>query len=93
MLLAGSLAIVRFDIAQRRALLQTDAGIAHQLLSQRAEQQEVMLATLTLLQPAADRTESPARRLPAFYAQVLAVQRRDATLPWANPALQATEQQ
>jgi signal transduction histidine kinase len=91
LVLAGSLAIVRIDIAQRREAFQTDARIAHRLLSQRVVQQEAILATLALLGPAADRSERPEGRLSAVYPQVLAVLRRDRGESWSSAALQAAE--
>jgi signal transduction histidine kinase len=91
LVLAGSLAIVRFDIAQRREAFQTEARIAHRLLSQRAVQQEAILATLALLDPAANRSERPEGRLPAVYPQVLAVLRRDRGESWPSAALQTAE--
>ncbi|MEO8279057.1 MAG: ATP-binding protein [Ideonella sp.] len=91
--LAGSLALLRWDIAQRREAFQTDARIAHRLLSQRAVQQEAILATLALLSPPADGIGSAEARLPAVYPQVLAVLRRDGRTIWPDPALQASEVQ
>ena len=88
---AGSLAVVRIDIAQRREAFQADARIAHRLLSQRAAQLEATLQTLTLLGPAVDRTDQPEQRLPAVYPQVLAVLRRDRGESWPDPALQDAE--
>ena len=49
--LAGSIALVRVDIAQRRDAFLNDARTAHRLLSQRAVQHEAILATLALLSP------------------------------------------
>ena len=89
--LLGALAIVRADIAARREAFQTDARVAHRLLSQRAVQHEAILATLTLLQPVVAGADLPEARLPAVYPQLLAVLRRDATLPWPDAALQAAE--
>jgi len=89
--LAGSVAIVRFDIAQRREAFQADARIAHRLLSQRAVQQEAILATLALLSPGPDHVGRPEERLPAVYPQVLAVLRRDRGDSWPNAALQPAE--
>jgi signal transduction histidine kinase len=89
--LLGALAIVRADIAARREAFQTDARVAHRLLSQRAVQHEAILATLTLLQPGVAGADPPEARLPAVYPQLLAVLRRDATQPWPDAALQAAE--
>lgn len=85
--LAGALIIVRFDIAMRRESFQTNARIAHGVLSQRAVQHEAILATLVLLG-----TElGPEKRLPAVYPQVLAVWRRGGDDVWPDPALQTAE--
>jgi signal transduction histidine kinase len=83
----GALIMVRFDIAQRREAFQTNARIAHGVLSQRAVQHEAILATLVLLNPGG-RSEL---RLPALYPQVLAALRRDDGNSWPDPALQAAE--
>jgi signal transduction histidine kinase len=88
----GGLAIVRFDIAQRRDAFLTEARIAHRLLSQRAVQHEAILDTLALLSPAGGPGGRPELRLPALYPQVLTVLRRDGSERWPDPALQAGEQ-
>ncbi len=93
LLLAGAAALVRWDIAQRRAAFQADARAAHRLLSQRAAQHEAVLATLVLLGPAASAADSPEQRLPALYPQLLKVLRRDAGSDWPDAALQAAEAQ
>lgn len=67
---AGSLAIVRIDIAQRRDAFQTDARIAHRLLSQRAVQHDAVLATLVLFNPAIDKSDAPAQQLSAVLPHV-----------------------
>ncbi len=81
---AGSAWLVAAEVAQRRALFDTDARIAHRLLSQQAVQHDAMLATLTLLQPAAAEgaAGSPEQRLPALVPQVLQVLRRDRGQSW-----------
>ncbi|MEP7283486.1 MAG: two-component sensor histidine kinase, partial [Rubrivivax sp.] len=91
MALAGSLALLRWDIAQRREAFRNDARIVHRLLSQRAVQQEAILATLVLLDSAAGASSRPESRLPAVYPQVLAVLRRDGAERWPDAALQASE--
>lgn len=91
LVLAGSLVVVRADIAQRREAFQADARIAHRLLSQRAAQHEAVLATLALLGPPAGAAQGAEQRLPALYPQLLAVLRRDADAPWPDGALQAAE--
>ena len=91
MALAGALALVRWDIAERREGFQADARAAHRLLSQRAAQHEAILATLTLLGTAEAGPDHPERRLPALYPQLLRVLRRDAATPWPDAALQDAE--
>ena len=88
---AGSLAIVRIDIAQRRDAFQTDARIAHRLLSQRAVQHDAVLATLVLFNPAIDKSDAPAQQLSAVLPQVIKVSRRDPGQTWSEPALQSAE--
>lgn len=87
LLLAGWLAIVRIDIAQRRSIFQDQARSAHRLFSQQAAQLEAVLATLVLLSPDAGGAAGPEQRLPALYPQLLAVLRHDAAQPWPDAAL------
>jgi signal transduction histidine kinase len=77
---AGAVVIARNALETRRAAFETDARIAHRVLSQRAVQHDAILATLALLQPSAQTAAE--QRLPAVYAQVLRVLRRDAGAPW-----------
>ncbi|MDZ5460903.1 hypothetical protein SM757_30430, partial [Azohydromonas lata] len=71
LLLAGGAALVRWDIAARRAEFQDGARIAHQLLSQRAAQHDAILATLAALPPASGASvaapDALAQRLPQLY--------------------------
>lgn len=91
LLLAGLAAglIVQADRARQREAFETDARIAHRLLSQRAVQHEAILATLALLQP--DEAGAPEQRLPSVYPQVLQVLRHDAQHPWADATLATAE--
>ena len=91
LVLAGSLAIVRVDITQRREAFETEARIAHRLLSQRAVQQDAILATLVLLQPVVDARVKAEQHLPAVYPQLSAVLRRDHGQDWSDNALRAAE--
>lgn len=85
----GSVALVRWDIAQRRESFQSQALTAHRVLSQRATEIEAVLATVLLLAPA---TADPAEaRLPALYPQVLRVLRRPDGAGWGDPALAAAD--
>lgn len=88
--LAGAWALARFELSRLYAAFDTDARIAHRLLSQRMAQHDAALATLALLQPAAG-PDAAERRLPSLYPQVVAVQRRDAAQPWATAALASAE--
>lgn len=92
LMLLGAVALVRWDIAARREAFAADARIAHRLLSQSAAQLDAVLATLTLVSPAAGADE-PAARLPALWPAVLAVQHRDAQHPWPDATLAAAEAQ
>lgn len=92
LLLAGGAALVRWDIAARRAGFQDGARIAHQLLSQRAAQHDAILATLAALPPASGAApDELARRLPQLYPQLLAVLRRAPGRAWDDPALADAE--
>lgn len=77
--LAGSLVLVAQSIEWSRNAFETDARIAHRLLSQRAVQHEAVLATLSLMQPSVD------ERLPAVYPQFLQMLRRGADQVWSGP--------
>jgi signal transduction histidine kinase len=78
----GALGLVRSAIEDQRVVFETNARIAHRVLSQRAVQHDAILATLALLQPAAD--AGAEQRLPAVYPQVLRVLRRDAGRDWPS---------
>jgi signal transduction histidine kinase len=89
----GAIFIARQFLDEQKALFETDARIVHRLLSQRVVQHDAILATLTLLQPAAEAPGAtpPEQRLPALYPHILAVQRRDRDGAWSDPALAAAE--
>ena len=91
--MAGCASLAQAALAERRAAFDTGARIALRLLSTQAAQHDAMLATLTLLQPA--RAEAPGadaaeQRLPASFAQVLAVARRGRGQDWPAAAGDAT---
>ena len=88
---AGCALLARADLAQLREDFETDARIAHRLLSQRAVQHDAILATVALLQPPPG-AGTAEQRLPALYPQILSVQRRDADATWPDPALAAAEE-
>jgi signal transduction histidine kinase len=80
--IGGAAWIARGALAEQHAAFETDARIAHRVLSQRVVQHDAVLATLALLQPASAGEGGPEQRLPALYPQVLRVLRRDADAPW-----------
>lgn len=88
--LAGGVVLAQFELSRLRKVFETDARIAHRLLSQRTGQHEAVLATLALLQAPAG-AASAEQRLPALYPQILSVQRREADATWPDPALAAAE--
>jgi signal transduction histidine kinase len=88
--LLGSTALVRLDIAARRAAFQAEARAVHRLLSQRAAQHDAMLATLVLLDSALA-ADPPWARLPALYPQVLQVWRRHGGSDWPAATLAQAE--
>ena len=88
---AGCVLLARAELGRLREAFETDARIAHRLLSQRAVQHDAVLATLVLLQPSA--AAGAEQRLPALYPQMLSVQRRDGEQAWTDPALAAAELQ
>jgi signal transduction histidine kinase len=86
----GGAALARLQLARLQDLFETDARIAHRLLSQRVVQHEAVLATVALLQPPAG-SEAAEQRLPALYPQILSVQRRERDAQWNDPVLAAAE--
>ena len=90
----GGVALARLELSQLQAAFETDARIAHRLLSQRVVQHDAVMATLALLQPAADASAQatpPEQRLPSVYPQILGVQRRDRGASWHDERLQVAE--
>ncbi|MBN8489553.1 MAG: two-component sensor histidine kinase, partial [Burkholderiales bacterium] len=88
--LTGGAALWRWDQAARREAFDTQARIAHRLLSQHALQMEAVLATLTLVATGADDAEA-ASRLPAVLPAVRGVMRRTDPHVWPDARLQAAE--
>ena len=88
--LAGWLVLAALQAGRIRDAFETDARIAHRLLSQRAVQHDAILATLALLQPVSG-SEAAERRLPALFPQILSVRRRDPGASWDDPSLAAAE--
>ena len=89
----GSVALARQELTRQREDFEANARIAHRLLSQRAVQQDAVLATLALLQPTstADPSAQPEKRLPSVYPQILQVLRRAPDEVWSEPFLLEAE--
>lgn len=88
--LLGGVLLARLELTRLREAFDTDARIAHRLLSQRVVQYDAVLATLALLQPA-DEQDNAEQRLPSVYPQILAVQRRDREAEWPEEPLRKAE--
>ncbi len=86
----GVILITQSELTTIREAFETDARIAHRLLSQRAVQHDAVLSTLTLLQ-LTDAQAGPEQRLSSVYPQILAVQRRSRDAHWPTDALQTAE--
>ena len=91
----GCVLLGQWQLGQLRAVFETDARIAHRLLSQRAVQHDAVMAMLALVQPTPDPAQpnavSPEQRLPSVYPQIIDVQRRDAQGAWGDARLAAAE--
>jgi signal transduction histidine kinase len=79
----GAVWLARAELAQLQQDFETDARIAHRLLSQQMVQYDAVLATLALLEPGADAGQ-PEQRLPSVYSSILRVQRRTRDAPWPD---------
>ena len=86
----GCVAMARLELNRLRDDFETNARIAHRLLSQRAVQHDAVMAMLVLIQPAPDASQ-PEQRLPSVYPQIIGVQRRDPNTVWADERLAAAE--
>ena len=86
----GCVAIARLELNRLRDEFETNARIAHRLLSQRAVQHDAVMAMLALIQAAPDALQ-PEQRLPSVYPQIIGVQRRDRDTVWADERLAAAE--
>jgi signal transduction histidine kinase len=84
--LASAFILARVELEVLREAFETDARIAHRLLSQRVVQHDAVLATLALL-GSTSQDQRPEVRLPSVYPQVLSVQRRDLDNLWADTHL------
>ena len=85
----GGAVLARLALTQLREAFETDARIAHRLLSQRVVQHDAVMATLALLQaPRNAAGQTPEQRLSTVYPQILAVQRRDPGRTWPQDGLE-----
>ncbi len=81
---AGCVMGVHLALDRQRVAFEADAQAEHRWLSQQAKQQETLLETLALLQPAAAApgAVAPEVRLPALHPSLQKVLRQDAQTPW-----------
>jgi signal transduction histidine kinase len=86
----GCVALARMQLVQLREAFETDARIAHRLLSQRAVQHDAVMAMLALLQAPPDAAQ-PEQRLPSVYPQIIGVQKRPAGSSWTDSRLSVAE--
>ena len=86
----GCMALARVELNRLRDDFETNARIAHRLLSQRAVQHDAVMAMLALIQPPPDAAQ-PEQRLPSVYPQIMGVQRRDRDATWTDERLTAAE--
>lgn len=77
----GAGLLIRLDLDQQREIFDTQARIAHRLLSQRVVQHDAILATLALLAIRHDDQQAE-QRLASVYPQIVSLQRRDALEQW-----------
>ncbi|WP_213954917.1 ATP-binding protein [Variovorax sp. dw_308] len=89
---AGAAWLARNELRQLQEAFETDARIAHRLLSQQVVQYDAVLATLALLGKAGA-ADSPEQRLPSVYPSILSVQRRERSGAWPDAALAEAEAQ
>lgn len=83
---AGSAWLAHDRLQALRDTFDTNARIAHRLLSQRMAQHDAILGALVLLQPAPDGATPPWNGLPRLYPQILAVARNAPTAHAAGEA-------
>ncbi|MDM0113001.1 ATP-binding protein [Variovorax sp. J22R133] len=88
----GAFWLARDGLRQLQDDFDTQARIAHRLLSQQVVQYDAVLATLALLGSSEDRREAESR-LSSVYPSILAVVRRDASQAWPDARLASAEAQ
>lgn len=87
---AGAVWLARAELTRLQQDFETDARIAHRLMSQQVVQYDAVLATLALLQPGTADAARPEQRLSSVYPSILAVQRRERDGAWpAGPTAAA----
>ncbi len=82
---AGATWLARAELQQLQEAFDTDARIAHRLLSQQVVQYDAVLATLALLGNP-DTSDRPERRLASVYPSIFSVQRRTGDEAWPDHA-------
>ena len=90
--LLGAALLARHSLQQEREVFETNARIAHRLLSQQVVQHDAVLATLALLD-SNDDSAHPEQRLPSVYPHILSVQRRSRDVLWPDAHLQTLDAQ
>ncbi|MEF7615854.1 ATP-binding protein [Aquincola sp. MAHUQ-54] len=85
----GALVLARAELSSLRDDFETQARIAHRLLSQQVVQYDAVLSTLAMLAPSGD--DRPETRLPTVYQSVLEVNRRLDGEEWPDSALELAE--
>jgi signal transduction histidine kinase len=86
----GAYLMARNELGNLQESFETDARIAHRLLSQKASQHDAVLSTLALLRSQEEKVR-PEQRLPSVYPLILSVQRRDRDASWSAENLRAAE--
>ena len=88
--LLGAYLMARSELGNLQEAFETDARIAHRLMSQKASQHDAVLSTLALLRSQEEKVR-PEQRLPSVYPQILSVQRRDRDASWSAENLRLAE--
>ncbi len=83
--LAGAAWLAQGELLRLRDAFDTEARIAHRLLSQQVVQHDAVLVTLALLDSGATNAR-PEQRLSSVYPSILAVQRREHGADWSDAA-------
>ncbi|MEJ8848044.1 sensor histidine kinase [Variovorax rhizosphaerae] len=89
---AGAVWLARSELQQLQEAFETDARIAHRLLSQQVVQYDAVLATLALL-GRAGAADAPEQRLTSVYPSILSVERRERGGTWTDHEIAQAEAQ